>query len=131
MKVMYKFAAIACLSSVISFYVGMKYEQVSRHRQEILIFANVLGDQVIENNHLISSFGVETKDEIERNYNLSILNDVGCSVWLAYLKDFTSKDFSTFSAGIGLALKKIDSQDKENNICINNILSFKEAEGGG
>ena len=115
--------SIAIVASVLlSFYAGVRYEQIDRHRQEILIFANVQGDHLVETNRLIESFGKKKKEDIVKEYNKSTLDDIGCSAWLEYLVYFEEKDLSDFNAGVKLAIEKVGSVSAEGDECINNIL---------
>lgn len=36
------------------FWIGIRYEQLERHRQEVLIFANIAGDEIVSVNNIIS-----------------------------------------------------------------------------
>ncbi len=110
-------------SAFIFFWVGVRYEQLERHRQEILMFANIAGDEIVAVNKIIEPFDSKSKDEVTLGYNLSALNDIGCSSWLAYLSDFEDKDMESFFAGIDMALEKFELSN--DNQCVNNLLGMR------
>ncbi|MFT0214053.1 hypothetical protein VQ643_15870 [Pseudomonas sp. F1_0610] len=114
---------IFVMVAFVFFVIGSQYEKVKRHRQEILMFANITGEQIISVNNIIDSFDYRSKDEIVLDYNMTILEDVGCSVWLDYLEYFKIKDKKLFFSGIDVALEKIDMPN--NNQCIRNLLDIK------
>lgn len=119
----YKALFAVAASALISFYAGVRYEQIDRHRQEILMFANILGDELVDTNRLIDSFEKKGKEETVKDYNQSMLDDIGCSAWLEYLDYFDQKDLSSFNAGVDLALEKIGAVDSGDNECVSRILS--------
>jgi len=106
------------------FWIGIRYEQLERHRQEVLIFANIAGDEIVSVNNIISSLDGKSLDEASLDYNISVLNDIGCSSWLHYLNDFESKDIESFFTGIDLALGNIGLSNKTQ--CIRNLLDMRE-----
>ena len=112
-------AVLAC------FWGGVKYEQIKRHKQEILMFANIMGNEIISSNQLIDSFDSKPKLQIVAEYNKSILVDIGCSAWLEYIDDFSSKDLMDFSRGVNLAIEKanVESQDE----CIKKLIAKLKA----
>lgn len=109
--------------ALVFFWVGVKCEQIERHRQEILIFANVAGNEISLVNNIAESIGDKSKEDVILDYNLSVLNDIGCSVWLGYLSGFESKDMEPFFTGIDLALEKIDLSSA--NQCVHNLLDIR------
>ena len=116
----FKSISLFSMSAIIFFWVGVRYEQLERHRQEILIFANIAGDEIVTVNNIIESIDSKKKDEIALEYNLSVLNDIGCSSWLVYLNDFEDKDISS---DFDKALNKIDEQY---SIFKSNMVSLKK-----
>lgn len=118
----FKSILLFVVTAFVFFWVGVRYEQLERHKQEILMFANIAGDEIVSVNNIIESFGDKSKDEVALDYNLSALNDIGCSAWLDYLSDFDNKDMGSFFAGIDLALEKIDLPN--DNQCVRNLLDM-------
>ena len=119
----FKSISLFSMSSIIFFWVGVRYEQLERHRQEILIFANIAGDEIVTVNNIIESIDSKKKDEIALEYNLSVLNDIGCSSWLVYLNDFEDKDMEPFFTGIDMALEVFEYVNDHQ--CVNNLLDMR------
>ncbi len=119
----FKSILILVASIFVFFWVGVRYEQLERHRQEILMFANIAGDEIVDVNKIIESFDSKSKDEVTLEYNLSALNNIGCSSWLAYLSDFEDKDMQSFFTGIDTALGKIELLN--DNQCVDNLLDMR------
>ena len=118
------------VSAFIFFQVGVRYEQIAKHRQEILVFANVASSQILIVNRIIESFGSKSKDEIILDFNNKALESIGCSLWLDHLNDFEDKEKEKelFFTAIDMALEKVGfpndvfhSDDK----CINNLLDMR------
>ncbi len=120
----FKSILMVAASAFLFFWIGVRYEQLERHKQEILMFANIVGDEIIAVNKIIESINSKPKDEVTLDYNLSALNDIGCSLWLAYLSDFEDKDMESFFAGIDMALEKFELPN--DNQCVNNLLDMRK-----
>ncbi len=109
MKGIAKYLVIVAISSVFAFYAGSRYEQIKRHRQEIIIFANVHGDEIQRVNKLLNAIEIDTREQTISSYNISMLNDIGCSAWLEYLGDFNEEDLNDFYKGLRVAINNINS----------------------
>lgn len=116
---------IGLITAAACFLGGIKYEQIKRHKQEILMFANIVGNEIISSNQLIDSFDSKPKQQVVAEYNKSILIDVGCSTWLEYIDDFSSKDLADFSRGVNLAIEKVNVANQ--NECIVNLTTKLKA----
>ena len=119
-KILYLLAVIGL--GVITFIFGMRYQGYLDTKKLLVVYANMLGDQVLESNNLIDRLENSSEDagKVRAEYNKSILVDFGCSTWLADLEETSSEDLNNFYSGVEEAFKYVDSLD---NQCIKNIKS--------
>ena len=121
-----RFFLALVICSGLSFYIGMKYEQVSQIRQENLMFANILGDELVNVNRLMNSIDQKKKADIIKDYNRDTLSIIGCSFWLDDLDHFKEKDKLYFNQGIDVAFEKISAEEKPDSKCIKKIRKIYE-----
>lgn len=111
--------AVVCLFIVLSFNVGYKYAGYLDSRELHVVYANMIGDHISEVNLLLDRIdGSGNVEKIRYDFNKSVLDDIGCSVWLDGLKQTSSDELKSFISGVGEAFSEVGNVESK---CISKL----------
>lgn len=105
---------IICSLLVASFFVGYRYATYVGSKELHVIYANMVGSHITEVNMLLDMID-ETADvsSVRRDFNESVLVDIGCSNWVYGLLNNTNKGLEEFYSGIGEASSILGATERE------------------
>lgn len=106
---------VVAASSVLAYAVGFRAAQVEYERQSLIMYANLLGEQLIEMNRLASTIeSPELQDYMQQEMK-SFVIVVGCGKWYDKLASVDRKDLPEFSKALDFA-KAALSEDSNDHI---------------